>query len=77
MKAEVEKWKVKNNLLNNEVEKLKKIIEDSKNVQSCSSSSSSSGPTSVRQCIKKIHLCKDAGCRVMAYNKNNLLLVII
>lgn len=76
MKAEVEKWKVKNNLLNNEVEKLKKIIEDSKNVQSCSSSSSS-GPTSVRQCIKKVPLCKDAGCRVMAYNKNNLLLVII
>lgn len=71
MKTEVEKWKVKNDLLSNELEKLKKIIADSKSDQPCSS-----GPTSIRQCIKKVNLCKDAGCRVMAYNKHNMLLVM-
>lgn len=68
--AEVEKYKVKNQHLIAENERLKSVIEKSK-----SGLSSTTGPTTFRLCLKKINLCKNPSCRVMAFNKNTMMLV--
>ncbi|XP_050419989.1 E3 ubiquitin-protein ligase RFWD3-like [Adelges cooleyi] len=71
---EVEKWKIRSESLNNELKMLKDSVE--KAVQS------GQGPfiseqTSIRQCLKKIVICKEVGgCRVMAFNKTNMLLAV-
>lgn len=71
MHLEAEKWKVKATYLDNEVKRLKTMVDaDLLNKQAA-------GPTSLRQCIKKINLCKNLGCRVMAYNKYSMMLVSI
>ncbi|XP_022181276.1 E3 ubiquitin-protein ligase RFWD3-like isoform X2 [Myzus persicae] len=70
MHLEAEKWKVKATYLDNEVKRLKTMVDaDLLNKQAA-------GPTSLRQCIKKINLCKNLGCRVMAYNKYSMMLVV-
>lgn len=71
MKLDIEKWKVKNESLCVEVKKLKTIIEGLNNNQPINVN----GPTYMRQCLKKISLCKTPSCRVMAFNKHNMLLV--
>lgn len=55
-----------------ENERLKSVIENSK-----FGLPSTSGPTSLRKCLKKIVLCRSPGCRVMAYNKSNMMLVSV
>lgn len=72
MKSVVETWKVKYANLNNEVLRLKSVVDTIK-----SGPPSTTNPESVRQCLKKINLCKIPGCRVMAYNKHTMLLVRI
>lgn len=64
-------FKVKNQSLCAEVKKLKTIIEILNNNQPIKAS----GPTYSRRCLKKINLCKTPSCRVMAFNKHNMLLV--
>ncbi|XP_060878073.1 E3 ubiquitin-protein ligase RFWD3-like isoform X2 [Metopolophium dirhodum] len=70
MHLEAEKWKVKATYLDSEVKRLKTMVDiDLLNKQAA-------GPTSLRQCIKKISMCKNVGCRVMAYNKHTMMLVV-
>lgn len=74
MKAEADKFKAKNDNLVNEVNKLKCVIEEMEaghrvNVNTTNSSNV------FRKCLKHIRLCKTPGCRVMAFNKNSMLLV--
>lgn len=71
MQLDIEKWKVKNESLCAEVNKLKTIIERLNNNEPINFS----GPTHARQCLKKISLCKSPSCRVVAFNKHNMLLV--
>jgi len=71
MKAEINKCKVQHEHLINEVRRLKTVVEGMQSGQP-----STSGPTSNRSCLKKISLGKNnPGCRVLAFNKNSMLLV--
>jgi len=72
MHLEAERWKVKATFLDHEVKRLKTIV----NVE-LQKKASISGPTTLRQCIKKINICKNLGCRVMAFNKNNMMMVSV
>lgn len=68
---EAEKWKVRATYLDGEVKRLKTMVDiDLLKKQAA-------GPTSLRQCIKKINVCKNSGCRVMAYNKETMMLVSV
>jgi len=71
MHLEAERWKVKATYLDNEVKRLKTMV----NFE-LQNKPSTSGSTTVRQCIKKINICKNLGCRVMAFNKNNMMMVV-
>lgn len=70
MHIEVEKWKNKATDLDKEVKRLKTAVDEE-----AFDRPSTSGPTAIRQCIKKINLCKNKGCRVLAFNKANMMLV--
>jgi len=72
MLIEAERWKVKASYLDNEVKRLKSLVDNEVHHKP-----STSGPTAIRQCLKKINLCKNQGCRVMAFNKNNMMLVSV
>lgn len=72
MKLDLEKWKYKVKQLNNEVERLKTMVEKVRSDQATTSQS-----TPIRYRLKKMVLGKNPGCRVMAYNKNNMLLVSV
>lgn len=74
MKAEADKFKAKNDYLVNEVNKLKCVIEEMKAGHKSIVNSTNSSNL-IRKCLKHIHLCKTRGCRVMAFNKNSMLLV--
>uniref|UniRef100_A0A2S2PGK9 RING-type E3 ubiquitin transferase n=1 Tax=Schizaphis graminum TaxID=13262 RepID=A0A2S2PGK9_SCHGA len=71
MHLEAERWKVKATYLDNEVKRLKTIVN-----AELQNKPSTSGSSTVRQCIKKIAICKNLGCRVMAFNKNNMMMVV-
>jgi hypothetical protein len=72
MHLEAERWKVKATFLDSEVKRLKTIVN-----AEIQNKASTSGPTTLRQCIKKINICKNQGCRVMAFNKNNMMMVSV
>ncbi|XP_050539339.1 E3 ubiquitin-protein ligase RFWD3-like isoform X2 [Daktulosphaira vitifoliae] len=74
MKQEVEKWKIRSESLSNDLQKLRETVEKSGH---SGQGYSSSGVTSIRQCLKKIIMCKDAGgCRVLAFDKKSMLLAV-
>jgi len=70
---EAEKWKVRASVLDTEVRRLKTVAE----LSAMNTMPSTSGPNAPPTCIKKVTLCKNPGCRVMAFNKNDLVLVSV
>lgn len=74
MKTEIESWRTKNANLREEVKRLKTLVDK----MIAGVPPSSIGPTSGRQCLKRIKIHGvNPGCRVMAFNRNNMLLVCI
>jgi len=67
----MESIKVKNELLSDEVNKLKVIIDEVKTGRPSTTTISS------QKCIKTIPISKHSSCRVMAFNKNKMLLVSV
>jgi len=68
---EAENWKIKATFLDGEVKRLKTMVDtDLLNKEAA-------GPSSLRKCLKKINICKNLGCRVMAYNKETMMLVSV
>lgn len=71
MKIEINNWKIKNCTLREEVKRLKTIVDK----MVAGVPPSSIGPTSGRQCLKRIKIHgANPSCRVMAFNRNNMLL---
>jgi len=70
---EAERWRVRASVLDTEVKRLKTLIE----LSTMNTTPSTSGPTSPPACIKRVTICKNPGCRVMAFNKDDLVLVSV
>jgi len=73
MRIEAERWKVRASVLDTEVKRLKTLVE----LTAMNTTPSTSGPTAPPACIKRVSICKNPGCRVMAFNKDNLVLVSV
>lgn len=72
MKLDLEKYKYTAKQLKNEVERLNTMIEKKQFDQATRVQSAP-----IRYCLKKVILGKNPTCRVMAYNKSNMLLVSV
>lgn len=70
---EAEKWRVRASVLDTEVKRLKTLVE----LSTMNTTPSTSGPTAPPACIKRVTICKNPGCRVMAFNKDDLVLVSV
>jgi len=72
MEIEEKKWKVRAEILDTEVKRLNTIKH-----KELSSNASANGLNVPPSCIKTINICKNQSCRVMAFNKNDLMLVSV